>query len=423
MLGFVLLCFLSCCIHMAGETGKKFFLRGALYQDWMGFKSEDSDLYHRLSSRLKLTLWNRPGNGWTVHIDIRNRFTPGDKGDNRLIIYNARISYNRLKSKLFFSLGQMNLYDTAGIGQLTGAVLGYKLGKHFSLGGYGGLEPDIYNTRWDTDYKKFGFFIRFTAPGAKQLSLSFNRVAFSGKTERQFLYSSVLLPVQRVFVLYGTLEYELKSGIKSEDRLSRLFLNARVNLSKYADVTANFSSGRGLDYHGFLLEQSQDPTIQNNEMERYYYNKSYGARLSIKPLKNMRLFAEKRESEAMDRGIRNHTTRFGLSLVNLLKTRISLYGSFNMNRGDASESDSYYISAARNFGKLSLSVSFANYYNGVRMTGEGIPQVFHYPDRQTVSANLFLRLSRSFALSLDYAYSAREENPEHQFFVRLIYRR
>lgn len=417
------ICVLYCWGHMAGETNKGFFFRGAFYQDWMGIKSEDSDLYQRLSSRLKLTLWNKPGDGWTVYMDIRNRCTLGDQGKNQLVIYDARISYDALKSRLFFSLGQMNLYDTAGIGELTGGVLGYKLNKYLSLGGYAGLEPDIYSTEWDTDYNKFGFFIRYIGTGARQFSLSFNRVGFGSETERLFLYSSLLLPVKRVFVLYGNLEYELDSKVNSEDRLSRLFLNARVNLSRYIDVTANFSSGRGLDYHRFLLEQSQDPTIQNNEIERFYYNRTYGARLSIKPAKSIRVFVGRRESESMDKGIKNHTTRFGLSLANLLKTGIFLYGSYNMNRGDASESDSYYISASRRFGKLSWSLSFANYYNGVRISGEGVPEIFHLPDRQTISTNFFLVLGRSLALSLDYAYSAQEENPEHQLFVRFIYRR
>ena len=85
---------LSCWCHMVGETNKGFFFRGAFYQDWMGIKSEDSDLYHRLSSRLKLTFWNKPGDGWTVYMDIRNRYTLGDQGNNQLIIYDTHISYN-----------------------------------------------------------------------------------------------------------------------------------------------------------------------------------------------------------------------------------------------------------------------------------------------------------------------------------------
>lgn len=416
-----------CCIGLYAGSGEPFFWRAALYQDFLGFKSEGVDLYSRLSSRLQLTLWHKPGDGWTVSIDVRSRNTLGDKGKSQWIIYDARLSYDRQKSRLFLSLGQMNLYDTAGIGELTGAVIAYKPSRYLSLGGYGGLEPDLYNTTWDTGANKFGLFVRYAGPAARQFALSLNRLGYDGKTERQYLYSSLLFPFKHLFVLYGNVEYELGSRIKSADRLSRLFLNARLNLSQYIDITANYSSGRGLDFRRFLLEQSQDPDLQNGstEIERYYYNEVYGVRLSIKPTRNVRLYIAKRESERKDRGIENHTLQLGLSLFDILKSGISLYGNYNMNRGDASESDAYYVSVSRSFSRLSLALSFANTFNGVRFVGEGTPQVFHLPERKTISADLSLVLSRALVLALDYAYSTEAQGGDraHQFFIRVIFRK
>ena len=418
-----LLFFLLFCLYGSGDTGKTFYLRGAFYQDWLGIKYQDNDLYSRLSSRLKLTFWNKPGEGWTAFVDVRDRYNLSYGNKNQLIVYDARVSYDRLNRKLFFSLGQMNLYNTAGIGELTGGIAGYKINKYLSAGGYAGLEPDIYNARLDAKHNKFGVFFRYIGPGAKQFSLSFNRLQFDGQTERQFLYSNVLFPFKRLFVLYGNIEYELDNKTKKEDRLSHMFLNTRVNVTKYADITVNFSSGKGLDYHQFLLELSQNPTIANSEIERYYYNETYGIRLSVKPVKNMRLFASRRESQLKDLEIMNHTTRFGLSMTNILKTGVSVYGNYSRNRGDSSESDSYYFSASRNFGKLSFSLNFADYYNGVRLSTGGIPEVFYIPDRKTLSTNLFYILNRSLAFSLEYAYSYEKDNAEHQFFIRAIYRR
>ncbi|MCP5049363.1 MAG: hypothetical protein GY940_19490 [bacterium] len=419
----ILLLLLPCCLMPSGEEDR-FYLRGAFYQDWMGFKTGDSDMYNRVSSRLKLSFWEKAGTGWTAFVDIRNRLTLGEGGKNQLIIYDARLSYDKQGSKLFFSLGQMNLYDTAGIGQLTGGLAGYKFGKYFSAGGYGGFEPDIYNSRWDTNYTKFGFFIRYIGTRARRLAVSYNRVRFEGKPERQFIFASTLLPVQGLMVLYGNMEYETGPSVGSEDRLARLFLNARINLGRFADVTCNYSSGRGLDYHRFLLEQSQSPTIQNSEIERYYYNESYGVRLSVKPVKHLRIYAARRESKHNDKGVRNHTNRFGLSASDIFHSGLSIYGNYSMKRGDMSESDSYYISTSRSFGKLSWSVSFANYYNGVRFVGTGMPEVFHLPGQKTISTNLFLVLNRALAFSFEYAYTDQAENTgEHQLFLRAIYRK
>ena len=56
------------------------------------------------------------------------------------------------------SLGQMNLYDTAGIGQLAGIMAGYKLGRFLSTGAYGGLANDIYSGKLNFNYQKYGVF-------------------------------------------------------------------------------------------------------------------------------------------------------------------------------------------------------------------------------------------------------------------------
>ena len=407
----------------AGTSESKFYIRGAVYQDWLGFKANDVDLYSRLSSRLKLTLWNRPGTGWTVCIDLRNRYTFGHDADNQLIIYNTYLTYDKPDKKIMFSLGQMNLYDTAGIGMLTGGVAGYKLNRYLTLGGYAGIEPDIYNTRWETDYQKFGMFFRFLGKRARQISVSYNQLRYAGETERQFLYFNGLWPMKNLLMFYGHLQYELGSTIKNEDRLSWVFANIRLNLTKYADLTGHYSSGRGLDTHRFLLDQSQDPTVLNTEIDRYFFNTSYGVRLSIKPVPNLRLYVERRQSEQIDEGIENHTTRLGISATNIFKSGISMFGNYNLNRGELSESDSYYISASRSFGKLSWSLSYANYYNGVLTMEDGTQQIFHLTDHQTISSSLFFILNKHLAFSLEYAHTRQDDESEHQFFVRLIYRR
>ena len=43
----------------AEEKGKDFYWQAAFYQDWMGFKSGNDELFSRLSTRLNLTLWRQ----------------------------------------------------------------------------------------------------------------------------------------------------------------------------------------------------------------------------------------------------------------------------------------------------------------------------------------------------------------------------
>jgi hypothetical protein len=422
---FLILLVLANVQGLAQDKGKTFYWQGALYQDWMGFKSGSDALFSRLSTRLHLTLWNRPGNGWTMFLDVRDRFASGEGVDNQLLMYDAHLAYDSLKSRIYLSLGLMNLYDTAGIGQLAGIMAGYKFGRYLAAGAYGGLQSDIYSGKFNSLYQKFGIFARYIGPGARQFSLSYNLVRFESQNERQFIYTSLLLPLGRFLIVYGNSEYELNGNTDPADRLSRLFVNARANLSRYADVTASYSSGRGMDYHQFLLEQSQDPGLQNSEIERFYYNKTYGVRFSLTPLKSLRFHVSRQESELQDAGIRNHTTGFGFAAGDILHSGISVYGNYNLNRGDSSEADTYYLSAARNFGKLSVNFSYANFFNGVRFAANGTPQIIRIelPKQQTFSGDLFLALNRSLAVSLDYSYLYQMDVSDHQFFVRVILRK
>jgi hypothetical protein len=409
----------------AEESGKAFYWRGALYQDWMGFMGGGEALYNRLSTRLNLAFWNKPGNGWTVFLDLRNRFAAGEGSENQLLIYDAHLAFDSLLSHLFVSLGQMNLYDTAGIGQLAGILAGYKFGRYVSAGAYGGLENDVYSGKLSFGYQKYGVFARYTGPGARQFSLSYNQIRFENQNERQFVYGSLLLPLGRFLVVYGNSEYELNGTTAASDRLSRLFVNARANLTRYADVTASYSSGRGMDFHQFLLEQSQNPGMPSSEIERFYYSRTYGVRFSFTPFRDLRFHVSRQESEQQDEGIKNHTTGFGFAAGDVFHSGISLYGNYNLNRGDASEADTYYISAARDFGKFSLNLSYANFFNGVRFSADGTPQIIRIelPKQQTFSGDLFLGLNRAVAIALNYTFLYQADYSDHQFFVRLIIRK
>ncbi len=418
----VLSLFLISFLHPSTGTGN-IYINSAFYQDWMGFKSTDTIFYNRLSSRLKLELLNRPGNGWTLSFDVRNRATLGEGGSNQFIIYNSYISFKSLSSRFFFSLGQMNLYDTAGIGELTGGIAGFRINREISIGGYAGLNPDIYNTRWDTQYRKYGMFTTFRGENARQISLSYNFLSYENQTEREYIYANALFPFSSKFIIYGSIEYELREGIRDEDRITHLFTNARFHPLNKISLNFNFSSGRGIDYHKYLLDYSLDPSLRISNIERFYYSETYGLRLTFSPLKKLRLYVSKRFSELKDENIKNNSTRFGLSSTDVFNSGFGIFGNYTLNKGDLSESNSYIFSISRNFSKLSWSMSLSSYFNSIRLSASDTPEIIHYPDRRTLTTDLFYYLNRSLAFSAEYSFSYSKNFTDHQFFLRMIYRK
>jgi len=365
------------------ETGRSPYFRGGVYLDWFGSQYEGSDFTNRFSLRLKGEFLNRRGRGWNLLLDTRGRARIGEADSSHLLLYDARLSFEKTGSPLFASIGQMNLYDTAGIGQLLGAALGYKPLPDLLIGGYAGLESSVYVDRVSRDYNKLGLFARYLGPGGRRIALSYNQVSYSGETERRYLYTGTLFPVNRSLVFYANLEYELASHVQTSDRLTRLFANVRWDPVGLLDILGHFSSGKGLDFHRFLIERSKDPMLNDQELERFYYSQQYGLRLSIKPARGLRFYVERRESEQKDSGVRNHTWRFGASGLNLFRSGMSAYGKYALT---------------------------------------GTPEIVHLDDYKSLSTYVFVPVSRIFAVSAEYEYFLQRDADQHLFFLRLILR-
>ncbi|MCJ7581657.1 MAG: hypothetical protein MUP98_14120 [Candidatus Aminicenantes bacterium] len=409
-------------LHGEKASGE-FYMRGGFYLDWFGARYEGNISSNQLSFRLKSELINKRGSGWNLIIDTRDRLRIGNEPDNHVLLYDARLNYEKSGSPLFISLGQMNLYDTAGVGQLLGGALGVKVKINTLIGAYAGLTSSVYINRIDSDYSKLGLFVRHLGAKGKRITASFNQLSYSGSTERSYVHIGTLFPVNRSLVFYGNFEYELASQVKGEDRLSRLFTNVRWSPVEKIDVLAHYSSGKGLDFHRYLIERSQDPTLNDQELERFYYSKQYGLRVSWKPQQGLRFYIAAQESEQKDLQVRNHTWRFGASTMNLFKTGISAYGNYSLNRGEISESDSFHLSLTKDVGPASLNISFSNTFNEVRYNSQtGSATIIHLDNHKTLASHVFISINRLLAVSAEYQYFLQKDDNQHLFFLRLMLR-
>jgi hypothetical protein len=410
--------------RLAGQSsGSTFYQRGTVYLDWNGSRYSDGMIFNQVSARIRFDLINRPGQGWTLTLDARDRVGFRGSTTNQVILYNARLTFDRAGSPFYLAAGQMNLYDTAGIGALLGGVAGVKVRRDILVGAYGGLESTPYINRLDSKYFKAGAFFHWTGSKGRTVALSYNHLTYDGQVERQYAYANIFFPAKKILVFYGDAEYELGNHVDSVNRLSRLFGNVRFNLGRWADLTGSYSSGRGLDFHRYLIEASQDPVLNDQNIERFYYTGYYGVRLSVKPTATVRLSVTRQQSEQKDLGIVNNTWRFGASAWNIFGQGFSMVGNYAFNRGDLSESDTYYVSLAKDFDRFSLTGSFSNSFNAIRYdsTGGG-PTPIHLNNYQNVSLGALVRISRGLTVSLEYGGFLQSGLNEHFLYFRLIYR-
>lgn len=413
----------SLAAQYARPASASFYDKGTIYLDWTGARYPEGVYFNQVSTRIRFDLINPPGQGWTLRLDGRDRLGIRARATNQVILYDARLTYDKPGSVFYLSIGQMNLYDTAGIGALLGAVAAVKIGPDFMAGAFGGLESTPYVERLESRYYKAGAFVRWLGAQGRTAGLTFNQLWFDGATERRFAYGNLFFPWRKVLVVYGDAEYELGSHVAGTNRLSRLFGNIRLDLGPWADVTASYSSGKGLDFHRYLVEASQDPTLFNQDIERFYYSNYYGVQLSLKPVKGLRLSVTRQESRQRDLGFVNHTWRVGASAWNFLWRGLSFVGNYSFNRGSLSESDSYYVSLAKDFGAFSVNASYSNTFKGLRFdpaTGEPLP--LSVADSRNVAIGTLVRLGRGLSAQVEYGGFLQSGQNEHFLFVRFIYR-
>ncbi len=396
-------------------------IHGRISTDWFGWRSQ-GELHQQFSNRLKLTV-GQPGSGWALLVDLRGRLELGGKARQRISIYDTRLVFDNVHHPLYFSVGQMNLFDTAGIGELLGSVAAYRPVPRLLIGGYYGFRPELYTGGLDPAYRKFGGFIRYSRPRGQTLSVSLNELRYSGETERRFVYFSGLTHAGERAVIFGNLEYELGKAVRRQDRLSRVFVNARLDLTGDLTVTAHFSEGRGLDYHRFLLESVDDPVARGSVLERLYFNRHYGLRLRYRLRRGWSLHMGQGLSERRDRGIRNRFTQFGLSTGNLADTGLTVNANYQLNRGDEAESNAVRLSISKTLGRHAWNTTYSNSFNGLRFRQAGsLPEIVHIPSQHTLANEIFLVLGKAVGISLQHERTFGRGSEEDIFFMRLICR-
>ena len=80
------------------ESGRSPYFRGGVYMDWFGSQYEGSDFTNRFSLRLKGEFLNRRGRGWNLLLDTRGRARIGEADSSHLLLYDARLSFEKTGS-------------------------------------------------------------------------------------------------------------------------------------------------------------------------------------------------------------------------------------------------------------------------------------------------------------------------------------
>jgi hypothetical protein len=194
--------------------GSSFYQRGTVYLDWNGSRYSDGMFFNQASVRVKFDLIDPPGQGWTLALDARDRVGIRDEATNQVILYSARLTFDKPGSRFVLSIGQMNLYDTAGIGALLGGMAGFKLSRDVFVGAFGGSNRPRISPASTRSTSKRGLrpLARLAGPDDRP---DFQQRLVRRSVERRFGYANVFFRPQG---LRPTATRRSSSGATSAER-------------------------------------------------------------------------------------------------------------------------------------------------------------------------------------------------------------
>jgi hypothetical protein len=279
----------------------------------------------------------------------------GDR-TRRVSIYDAYAGVRLANGTVGIRAGQMWLNDLGGLGAIGGGMVEFRQPKR-SRGGrwraalFGGLEPRILDTGYESHIFKVGGLVAYDGAGMRRHVLGFVHVRDNGMTERSVFTMTNFLPIDKRLFVYQAAEYDLGGpGIAGMGSLTYFFTNARYAPSDRIEFQGTFHRGRSIDSRSIVRDQLDGRPVDPKALDGLRFESVTG-RVTVSLGHRVRLFG----GYGQDRNNRDDAVSgritYGLFATNVLRTGLDLTASDSkIDRGTSGSYDSWYVSLGRSLG-------------------------------------------------------------------------
>lgn len=214
--------------------------------------------YSQPSLRVRARLSRINSSHYSASLRMRVRKTYRDRETSSLTnsssssrIYEAALRYKNPDSRFGYGFGRMIARELRGIGYLDGGYAKYEISKGVAAGVFGGTEPDLENTDFQTDVVKGGIYTSFekmTANGGRlAATLSLAGAYEDGEINREFIYQQINYSYGSKLRLYESTEINLyRDWLKDKEdasfELANVLLNARYRMSKLLALSVSYDN-------------------------------------------------------------------------------------------------------------------------------------------------------------------------------------
>lgn len=210
--------------------------------------------YTQPALSVRATLRRISGSDFTARANLRLRRTirANDEltsSSNR--IYEAMLAYEPTDKPIEAGVGRLILRETRGMGYLDGGYVKYDLSNKLKIGAVGGIEPDLENTRIQSDFTKAGAFVAFeqrlNEAQSLQATASLAGRYLEGEVSREFFYQQLSFIHSSKLRLFESTEINLnrdwlKDAEGSTVTLASILLDARYSFARAFAVSLGYDN-------------------------------------------------------------------------------------------------------------------------------------------------------------------------------------
>jgi hypothetical protein len=367
--------------------------------------------------------------GLDYGVDARESTYTGTDRPRTVSIYEGFVGVRLGQGRARARVGHLWLSDLGSLGSVAGAQFEYRQPQEhpsdgrIRVGAFGGLEPNVYDTGYAPDVRKYGAYVAYDGDHARRHVLGFVTLKDASMIERSVLTTTNFLPIDRVFYLYQALEYDLQSpGGQGRTGLTYFFTNVRALASSRVELQGNYNRGRSVDTRGLVQDIAGGRTLTQSQIDGLMYE-SAGGRATVEVVKRVRVYA----GYAQDRTNRDSASTGRITIGgyagNIRNSGFDVSASDSTLDGAGRRYHATYVQVGRQIGRaLYLSGDFSSSLSVIRFSRSDGIVVEQRPQTKRVSGNAVVYATRAMSVMVTVDRTVDDTSRDLRILSGLTYR-
>jgi len=362
-------------------------------------------------------------------VDVRYAAYTQQGRPSRTSIYEGFVGARLMHGRLRARAGHLWLSDVGALGSIAGASVEFRQRRsspdagRVRVAAFGGLEPNILDTGYASNVKKYGAYVAYDGAGAQKHALGYVAIRHGSLTERSVLTTTNFLPVRRKLFLYQAAEMNLQApaGL-GRSGLAYLFANARLTATDRFELQGTYNRGRSIDARGLGDDVLNGRPIPQSTIDGLLYE-SAGGRVTVEAFTRVRVYAGLSRDKNNRDAERTMRYQLGGYASNVGGSGVDLTASDSLMDRPSGRYHSWYVSAGRQAGRRTyLSVDYSTSLSVVRFSRSDGIVIETRPQTTRTSGTATANISRAWSLMATLERTSESDMSEVRGLAGVTYR-